>query len=314
MMTQAPAMRRPLALATVGALLAALFVTLSLAGPAQAGQPSNPIPSDPSLQVHALSGRIAPGGTLIVTVGNTAVTNDPNSPFNRDLDLWLCPTEELLPADTAADGSPPVPEGCLGFFEVNAPAGGWLPGMEVPFNLRSGEEPAGAPDNDIYLSEAQWEEGCDFFAVVHFLQTDEWTNWLAADCSTESAAPVPPTLICTPDPVAPGARVTCEITGADPSIDILWAASFDGVFGSAGVRTDVEGQGTFSFLAPRAAAGQSVSVELVEWTRPISVQVTGTAVPARIPAGEGRAPLMVGTLGLLLLGGAVLATRRMITS
>jgi hypothetical protein len=126
-----------------------------------------------------------------------------------------------------------------------------------------------------------------------------------------STAPVPPSLVCSPDPVAPGSTVTCAVAGGDPDIDILWNATYSGVFAGAGVRLGVDGTGQFSFVAPCAAAGQSVSVELVEWTRPIAVAVADGAcrpVPTRVPAGEGPAgadavPLaLFGTAALSYLG------------
>ncbi len=133
-----------------------------------------------------------------------------------------------------------------------------------------------------------------------------------------AASAASPTLVCTPDPVAPGALVTCEITGGDSGIDILWNASFNGVFAGQGVTLDDQGRGTFTFTAPRAAAGQSLSVVLVEWTNPISVAVTGQALPASLPAGEGSGgvpalPLMLaaGLLGAAvwrLRGGAAIQT------
>jgi hypothetical protein len=120
------------------------------------------------------------------------------------------------------------------------------------------------------------------------------------------AAPaVAPVLVCTPDPVVPGGTVTCQITGGDPGIDILWRASFNGAFAEAGVTLDAEGRGTFTFVAPRSAAGQSVSVELVEWTRPLSVGVTAQALPGTLPAGEGSGGVPM--LPLLLAGGLLAA-------
>jgi hypothetical protein len=120
---------------------------------------------------------------------------------------------------------------------------------------------------------------------------------------TTAPAAVPPSLVCTPDPVAPGGTVTCTVTGGDPDIDILWNASYSGVFAGAGVTLDGAGQGQFSFVAPCAAAGQAVSVELVEWTRPMAVAVTDGAcgpIPTRVPAGEGPTRA-VAVLSLLAL-------------
>lgn len=111
-------------------------------------------------------------------------------------------------------------------------------------------------------------------------------------------------LECTPDPVAPGALVTCEITGGDPGIDILWRASTDSVFASTGVTLDEFGRGTFTFLAPRGSAGQTIAVSLVEWGVSDTVLVTGTPVPNRLPAGGGPD----GPAPALLVAGLVLAS------
>lgn len=121
------------------------------------------------------------------------------------------------------------------------------------------------------------------------------------------AAALPPVLTCTPDPVVPAGLVTCEVTDGDPGIDILWNASFNGVFAGQGVTLDDQGRGTFTFAAPRAAAGQSLSVVLVEWTSPISVGVSGQALPGSLPAGEGSGgvPALPLILALGLLGTAV---------
>jgi hypothetical protein len=103
------------------------------------------------------------------------------------------------------------------------------------------------------------------------------------------------------------------VTGGPANFEILWNASFNGPFAGTGVMLDGQGRGTFTFIAPRAAAGQSVSVVLVDWTRPISVGVTSSTVPARIPAGEGGVPLSL-LFGVLVLAGAGLVARRMVTT
>jgi hypothetical protein len=108
-----------------------------------------------------------------------------------------------------------------------------------------------------------------------------------------------PVLTCAPDPVAPNGTVTCEITGGPANFEILWNASFDGTFAGAGVTLDADGRGSFTFVAPRAAAGQSLSVVLVDWTRPVTVAVSGTVLPRSLPAGEGQGS--VPASGLLAL-------------
>jgi len=119
-------------------------------------------------------------------------------------------------------------------------------------------------------------------------------------------------LACTPDPVVPGGTVTCEVSSGPADFEILWNASFGSVFAGQGVILDADGRGSFSFVAPRGAAGQSVSVELVDWLRPLDVQVSGALVPARIPAGEGSGalPLAFGGVLLLVAGSGVLRLRR----
>jgi hypothetical protein len=119
-------------------------------------------------------------------------------------------------------------------------------------------------------------------------------------------------LVCTPDPVVPGGTVTCEVSGGSAGFDILWQASFGSVFASQGVTLGADGRGSFSFVAPRGAAGQSVSVELVQWLRPLDVQVSGSLVPARVPAGEGSGalPFAFSAALLLVASSGVLRLRR----
>ena len=124
-------------------------------------------------------------------------------------------------------------------------------------------------------------------------------------------SPIAPTqsplaLSCSPDPVVAGGVVTCLITGGDPNVDILWRASYNPVFASQGVKLDAEGNGSFSFVAPAAALGLPVTVELVEWDRTAVVTV-GRPLPTSVPAGEGQGALPLGlTLGgLLVLAGAL---------
>ena len=119
-------------------------------------------------------------------------------------------------------------------------------------------------------------------------------------------------LECSPGPVVPGGTVTCVITRGDPGIDILWRASYNPTIAERGVTLDADGRGTFSFVAPRGAQGQAISVELVEWSPTASVQVTGTPLPTRLPAGEGPlgVPLSLSLGALVLVGAGVLRLRR----
>jgi hypothetical protein len=141
-------------------------------------------------------------------------------------------------------------------------------------------------------------------------EEEEEVEDVPAPAPAPAAAPAAPvsllTLVCSPDPVAVGGLVTCVVSGGDGDIDILWAASSATLFAGQGVRLDGSGNGVFSFRAPSGAQGQAITVELVDWDRATTVQVTGRALPARIPAGEGQGglPLAVTLSALVLLAGA----------
>ena len=120
-------------------------------------------------------------------------------------------------------------------------------------------------------------------------------------------------LDCGPLPPAVGTEVRCAVTGADPSIDILWRAAYNPTFAEAGVRTTPEGTATFAFRVPAAALGEQLTVELVEWMAPVPLGVVGATVPSSIPAGDGPGSPPSTFLvmpGLMMLAVAVLATRR----
>jgi hypothetical protein len=119
-------------------------------------------------------------------------------------------------------------------------------------------------------------------------------------------------LSCAPSTVSVGMTVSCTVSSGDPGIEILWRAAYNPVFAEAGVMLDAAGSGTFTFVVPRAALGQEVTVELVEWLAPVSLGVAGVSVPAAVRAGEGPAPLMpltAGPLLLLALAGALVLRR-----
>jgi len=133
-----------------------------------------------------------------------------------------------------------------------------------------------------------------------------WYFFEAEPAAEPVVDPVNPmTLSCSPDPVAVGAVVTCVIEKGDPGIEILWRASYNPAFAGQGVKLDAEGNGSFSFVAPAAALGLPVTVELVEWDRSAVVTVGGP-VPASVPAGEGEGGLPLGLAlgGLVVLAGA----------
>ena len=122
-------------------------------------------------------------------------------------------------------------------------------------------------------------------------------------------AVVPPSVSCVPSVPIVAEAVVCSVTGGDPGIDILWRAAHDLVFAEAGVTLDSSGSGEFSFTVPAAAVGSGLSVELVEWTAPVSLGVVGGPVPGSVPAGDG--PVPVWSLALLALVGVVLLRRGM---
>ena len=133
---------------------------------------------------------------------------------------------------------------------------------------------------------------------------------VATFVQAQTAATSPPSVSCAPSPLVAGASVTCIVTGGDPGIEILWRATHNPVFAEAGVTLDAFGVGSFSFVVPRAAAGQEVTVELVEWLAPVSLGVVGGPVPTSVPSGGG--PMPVSSLVLLALTGG-LVLRRMST-
>ena len=125
----------------------------------------------------------------------------------------------------------------------------------------------------------------------------------------QSAAAVQPSVSCLPEaPVAEGV-VACTVTGGEPGVDILWRAAYNPTFAGEGVTLDASGTGTFSFTVPAVALGEELTVELVEWTAPVSLGVVAGPVPSSVPSGEG--PVPVWTLGLAALAGIGVLRRGM---
>jgi hypothetical protein len=116
-----------------------------------------------------------------------------------------------------------------------------------------------------------------------------------------------PTMSCSPAVFTVGARVTCTVSGGPADSDIVWRAAYNPTFAEGVMRTGADGTGTFSFVMPRGALGQAVSVELVGWSAPLAVGVAGGPIPGTVPAGEGERPLGVGLV--VLLAGAAVASR-----
>ena len=106
-----------------------------------------------------------------------------------------------------------------------------------------------------------------------------------------------------------GVTVTCTVSGGDPEVEILWRAAYNPVFAGEGVTLDASGSGEFSFMVPASALGQELTVELVEWTAPVSLGVVGGPVPSSVPSGGG--PVPVWTLLLAALAGIGLLRRGM---
>lgn len=115
-----------------------------------------------------------------------------------------------------------------------------------------------------------------------------------------------PALECTPDPVAVGGTVTVRVTRADPEIDFVWKAMYGSTaVASAVLRTDAAGEGSFAFVVPPGAQGQTMSAQLVDWGTSCTIAVAGTVVPTRLPAGEGPtgpAPLLLVAMSMLVTG------------
>ena len=154
-----------------------------------------------------------------------------------------------------------------------------------------------------------------------------WASWNISTTSAvapSDAATLPPseppagpmagsplTLRCAPDPVSPGAVVSCDVTGGDPGIDILWRTSFGDILLEQQVTLDADGRATFAFRVPVITPSGPIVVELVDWSVSDDVTVDGTAIPTSVRAGEGPAPVRTDwrAVHLLALGLAVVATR-----
>ena len=80
------------------------------------------------------------------------------------------------------------------------------------------------------------------------------------------------------------------------------------------MRLGSDGTGTSSFVVPATALGETLTVELVEWTQPMPLGVVGGPVPASVPAGEGSVPFGAVLLALLAAAGALFAGRRLVTA
>jgi hypothetical protein len=107
-----------------------------------------------------------------------------------------------------------------------------------------------------------------------------------AVAATPRSAPGP-TLSCTPAVPQVGRTVTCTTAIGTPGFDVVWRASYNPTFAEGVLTTDADGRGTFAFTVPSDALGSELSVELVDWTRPIPIGTAVVPVPGRIDAGLG---------------------------
>lgn len=186
--------------------------------------------------------------------------------------------------------------------------------VQLPRFGVSGYRPSKAADPTL-LSAAPGFTFQEFLAFQVLFVPEECIPPVVTAQTTVTVAPDPLTLICSPDPVVPGGTVTCEVTNGPEDFEVLWHVMFDGVFDAQGLMLDADGRGTFTFVAPRASAGQTVSVVIVDWTSPIEVGVTVDGlVPSSVPAGEGGVPFGAVLFALLAAAGALLAGRRLVTA
>jgi hypothetical protein len=136
--------------------------------------------------------------------------------------------------------------------------------------------------------------------------------------TTPNTAPSAPTtrLTCAPEPVAPGGVLTCTMTGGVPGFDVLWRVTLGGQVIEGVVVAGDDGTAQFSLLVPRSSTDDgSLSVELVDWTRPVVVSVsdgagasslgdaggTVSTVPSSIPTGGGPRPAAAVLLNAVLV-------------
>jgi LPXTG-motif cell wall-anchored protein len=128
-------------------------------------------------------------------------------------------------------------------------------------------------------------------------------------------------VVCTPQPPAPGQAVSCEIVGAQASEQLAATASVDGaVFHSETLTADADGEADFGFTAPDAGdvvvrvvgaeSGETSTVLAVSDEADAAEEGDAVAAPvSRLPLTGGQV-LVLTTLGLLMLGGGLLALRR----
>jgi hypothetical protein len=337
-------LHHPAAISRRGPLIAvATAAMLVVAMLAAAQTPARADGSTPPGATKTMTLSNANGGTSLA-LGDvvTVAFDDGVTPVGTSFDIWFCPDKTIAPIDGGGSGfgdcEAVVFAGRDGATNVLANAGSravkdnvltltWVFGTEDEEAYFS--YPGNTYENIFVDNNIPVDEFCDYvgwYLVVQDYDEDNksggHSNFLGplapTGCGPEGeapAAPLPPVMVCSPDPVVPGGTVTCALSNGPVDHVALWRASFDGsVFASTGVRFGPDGVGSFSFIAPRGAACGAVTVELVEWLPPITVSVACSAVPSRVPAGEGGLPLGAGLFGLMGVAGAVLAGRRLVSA
>ena len=260
------------------------------------------------------------------------------TPAGTYFDTWLCTGTSHAPRDDEEVVGTAAAAGCTPFLFWDRSDNGNATLMSFRFgladtgafsaaNLGGSEFNDGMPGLESWFADNIEDEDFPFadlcevnglYFIVHDYAAGDHSNFLGPlsgiPCQN-AAEPVPPVLNCTPDPAVGGGTLTCEVTGGEPDFDILWRAAFDGnVFASTGVRPGPDGVGSFSFSVPREAACGTITVELVDWLPPMSVNVACPVAPTSVPAGEGpAAPTGLVVVGLLAVAGAAVAARRLVT-
>jgi hypothetical protein len=291
------------------------------------------------------------GGTGLAL--NDVITisfNAGEEPVGSYFDTWICTGTSHLPDDDDNEGEAAEQAGCTPFLFWDRTGAVEQEPYPTLMSFRFGLEDTdafsaanlggtafleGMPGLltwfDEFEGDGPFDDLCDInglYFIVHDYSGGGHSNFLGpltgvpclAEIGSTSAeesavASAPLALVCTPDPAVPGGSLTCEVSGGDPGIDVLWRASSDGsVFASTGVRLGSDGVGSFVLTVPRGAACGTITVELVEWLPPMTVQVACSVAPTRVPAGEGGLPFG-GALGMLLgAAGALIMGRRMVTA
>jgi hypothetical protein len=284
-------------------------------------------------------GTMAQGATKVMTLSNqngstglqlddvvTIAFDDGRTPVGGYFDIWFCPDTSIAPVSGGIEGDCEA----VTFWErvdvtnVEANAGSravkanelrmtWVFGTDdsPAYFTYPSDEYLDADSDSRLVAGIDADDYCSYvgwYLVVHDYDEGDHSNFLgplgSRGCDPVSTYVSRLAVSCTPDPAIAGGLVTCEVSGGDAGIDILWQASIGSSFASAGVTLDGFGRATFTFRAPSGSAGQTISVTLVDWGVSDTVLVTAAPVPNRLPAGGGPN----GPAPALLVAGLVLAS------